>query len=372
MIFARVAVFVTGLTLIAATVGSAVRTLILPRGIPSRITRIVFQVVRVPFNLAAGPRRPWERRDVTMSFFSPIALLVLLATWLVCIVAGYSAMFWGLGHNSLRQAAELSGSSVFTLGTSTAVDAPTTFLSYTEAGVGPLMLALLITYLPSMYGAFSRREAAVASLEVWAGSPPSPLVFVERLLRIRGLDNLESLWKRWNEWFVEVQESHTTLPAVVFFRSPDRRHSWVTAAGALLDTAAVLLSTLERPNDPDAQLCLRAGWLSLRTIAAYFGIDYPPDPTPGDPITIRREEFDQLVDRLVEVGALVRADRDQCWLDYAGWRVNYDQALVGLAALVMAPESPWSSDRELTVTPRAWQTWSRPAPVLHDTGIPAR
>ena len=368
MIAVRVAVFLLGFALILATMSSSVRTLILPRGIPSRITRIVFQIVRIPFNVAARPSRAWEKRDIAMSFFSPIALLALLATWLVSIVAGYGAMFWAVAHSSVRQAAELSGSSVFTLGTSSAADAPTTFLSYTEAGVGPLMLALLITYLPSMYGAFSRREAAVASLEVWGGTPPSPLVLIERLLRIRGLDELESLWRRWNDWFVEVKESHTTLPAVAFFRSPDARHSWVTAGGALLDTAAIIASTLDRPNDPDAQLCLRSGWISLRTVAAYFNIDFPVDPAPGDPITIRREEYDHLVDRLVEVGATVRADRDQCWLDYTGWRVNYDQALVGLATLVMAPESPWSSDRELSQTPRWWQTRKRPAPVLHDTG----
>jgi hypothetical protein len=41
----------------------------------------------------------------------------------------------------------------------------------------------------------------------------------------------------------------------------------------------------------------------------------------------------------------MKPDRDQCWRDFAGWRVNYDTALIGLAKLTMAPQAPWSSDR---------------------------
>ena len=44
----------------------------------------------------------------------------------------------------------------------------------------------------------------------------------------------------------------------------------------------------------------------------------------------------------------LKADRDQAWRDFAGWRVNYDSVLVPLAGLVMAPYAPWSSDRSLS------------------------
>jgi hypothetical protein len=27
----------------------------------------------------------------------------------------------------------------------------------------------------------------------------------------------------------------------------------------------------------------------------------------------------------------MKPDRDQCWRDFAGWRVNYDAALIGVA-----------------------------------------
>jgi hypothetical protein len=47
----------------------------------------------------------------------------------------------------------------------------------------------------------------------------------------------------------------------------------------------------------------------------------------------------------VNAGIPVRADRDAAWLDFNGWRVNYDLPLLGLAGFVMAPYAPWSSDR---------------------------
>jgi hypothetical protein len=41
----------------------------------------------------------------------------------------------------------------------------------------------------------------------------------------------------------------------------------------------------------------------------------------------------------------MKADRDQAWRDFNGWRVNYDASLVGLARVTMAPPAIWSSDR---------------------------
>ena len=121
----------------------------------------------------------------------------------------------------------------------------------------------------------------------------------------------------------------------------------MTAAGAVLDTASFAASTLDRPRDAQAELCVRAGYIALRRVADFFRITYPPDPSPTDPITIRREEYDALYDELAGIGVPLKPDRDQAWSDFAGWRVNYDVVLVALATLVMAPYAPWSSDRRV-------------------------
>jgi len=69
---------------------------------------------------------------------------------------------------------------------------------------------------------------------------------------------------------------------------------------------------------PEAQLCLRAGYLSLRAIADVSGIDHPRNPAPGDPISVDRATFDAVVAQLEGAGVPLRPDRDQAWRDFGG------------------------------------------------------
>jgi hypothetical protein len=261
------------------------------------------------------------------------------------VALGYMGMFWALGTSSLFEAYKISGSSLLTLGIATGTSFPLTLLEFSEASIGLLLLALLIAYLPTMYTAFQRREAAVSMLEVRAGSPPSAIEMILRFQRLHGLDHLGEQWRTWEAWFVDLQESHTSLAALVFFRSPHPDHSWVTAAGAVLDAAALTRSTVDIPTDVQADLCIRAGYLALRHIADFFNVPYNANPQKGDPISVDRQEFDDACERLAAQGVPLKPDRQQSWEDFAGWRVNYDTVLIALAGLTMAPAAPWSSDR---------------------------
>jgi hypothetical protein len=351
MVIVRALVFVAGALLVVATFGSAVRTVILPRGIPAKLARLVFITMRALFRLRIGRNPTYERRDRVMSGYAPTSLLVLLVVWISLVLVGYTAMFWGMGERSIRHAFRLSGSAILTLGFERPANLPATVLAFTEAALGLVLLAMLITYLPSIYNAFSRRESSVTALEIRAGTPPSGVELIERYWVLERIDQLDELWTRWEDWFVDVEETHLSFPALVFFRSPQPDHSWVTAAGAVLDAASLSLAAVDIPRNVRAEFCIRAGYLGLRRIAQFFGIPFDPDPTRGDPITIGRNEFDQACDRLASAGVPLKPDRDEAWLDFAGWRVNYDAVLVALAGLTAAPYAPWSSDRSL----REWR-----------------
>jgi len=341
----RVIVFIFGALLVVFTLFSAIRTLVLPRAAPDAIYSLVFRLVRWIFDLRLRFSSSYLARDQIMAYYAPIALLTLLPVWLIMVTLGYTGMYWALGVPTWYEAFLLSGSSLLTLGFARANDFWQLNLVFSEATFGLLLIALLIAYLPSMYSAFQRRAAAVSLLEVRAGTPPSAVEMLLRFNRIHGIDRLTDQWRAWETWFADLQESHSSLPALVFFRAPQPEHSWITAAGAVLDAAALSRSTLDIPQDFQADLCLRAGYLALRHIADYFQITYNPDPTPGDPISISRAEFEAAYEQLASNGVPVIPDRDQAWQDYTGWRVNYDQVLIKLAELVMAPPAPWSSDR---------------------------
>jgi len=345
----RLLLFLLGAWIVGGTLLSAIKTFVLPRAAPSLLPLVVFRAVRLLFRLRLARATTYEERDRVMALFAPVGLLVLSAAWLLLVGLGYTAMFRAVGVDSWIAALTLSGSSLLTLGFYPPASPFQILLALSEASIGLVLVALLIAYLPTMYSAFSRREAAVTMLETRGGSPPSPVEVLARYRRIGALDRLGDLWAQWEQWFVDVGETHTSLAALSFFRSPRPEHSWVTAAGAVLDTAAIVHSTVDLPPDPQVQLMLRAGYLALRHIADYYDLEYEPEPKPDDPISITRGEFDQVCDRLVDNGLPVKADRDAAWRGFVGWRVNYDTVLLALAALTMAPPAPWSSDRSKLV-----------------------
>lgn len=343
----RVLAAAAGVSVVVAALLSALHTLVLPRGHPVRLSRIVFSVMRRIFELRAHPDRAYEDRDRVMALYAPAALLVLPAAWAAGVMAGSAVLLWGLGIESFRHAALLSAVSFTTLGSIEAPDIPTSAVTVVEAILGLALVALLISYLPSIYGAFQRREVAVAMLETRAGDPPSAVELIERQHRIGRVDDLEDLWDQWRRWFADVEETHTSQGSLAFFRSPTPARSWITAAGCVLDAASLVISVVDTPRSSRAQLAIRSGYLALRRIAGYFQVPYDPDPAPDGPISVQRSEFDDACRRLHRAGVPLVADLDQGWSDYVGWRVNYDVVLLGLAGMVMAPPAPWSSDRAL-------------------------
>jgi hypothetical protein len=346
---------IAGAAIVVLTLLNAVRTFVLPRAAPSRLIAIVFHLVARILGWRAGRRATYAERDRIMALHAPIALLLVPLVWIALVISGYTLLFLAFDAPGIEAALVMSGSSLTTLGFATLETFAQRLLAISEGALGLGIVALVIAYLPSMYAAFQRRETKVALLETRAGAPPNPIVFLQRFARIGWLDHLGTVWQDWEHWFSDVQESHTSLAPLVFFRSPRRDASWVVAAGAVLDAAAFHAAVLDVPPDPRADLCIRSGYLCLRHIADFFGIVHDPDPAPDDPISVSRAEFADACAELNEVGAPLKADLDQAWLDWAGWRVNYDRVLIALAGLTMAPEARWSGDRPLPPAIRLWQ-----------------
>jgi hypothetical protein len=344
--------FAAGLGLVFVVLDAAIRSLVLPRGSVVVLTRIIWVSTRAVFNLIANRFDTYEGRDRVMALYAPLTLLVQPGVWLVMVLSGFMLMFHALGVSSWRVAFTESGSSLFTLGFVRPRDLPGTSLAFAEAAIGLGILALIIAYLPSIYGAFSRREVLVAKLSARAGTPPSAIEFLIRVHRIDELHELDDVWKEWQEWFAELEETHTSQAPLVFLRSPQPDRSWVTAAGVLLDAASFANSTVDIPRSAHAALCVRAGYSALRAIADFFYMPYDSDPQQTDPTSIAREEYDEACRQLADAGVPLKSDLDQAWVDFNGWRVNYDAVLVSLAGLTMAPYAMWSSDRSLLTRTR--------------------
>ncbi len=340
--------FTIGVLIVAIVCDSVVRTFVVPRPAQVTLTRVISLIMRSVFDGFLRFTKTYEQRDRIMALYGPLTLLGFAVTWLALTLLGYMFMFVSVSNESWWEATRTSGSALFTLGFAVPKDGEATILVFTEAAIGLLLIALLIAYLPTIYAAFSRREIVVTELSVRAGTPPLPESLYIRAHRAQLMDRLDSQWRDWEAWFVELEESHTSLPTVNFFRSPNPYRSWLTASGCILDSAAMRLSTIDLPFEPNAGICIRAGYMTLRSIADFFGVPYDPNPEPGDPIAVAREEFLEVYHRMAEAGVPVKADPEQCWRDYAGWRINYDAVLITLGGLLDAPPAPWVTDRSLT------------------------
>lgn len=344
-IFIQLGIFVLGLLLVFVTIASALQTFVLPRGSADFITNAVFRLVRGCFDLLLKRTKNFTTRDRFMALYAPVSVLVLLPVWLILVSIGYAAMFWATGIETFREAFTVSGSSLLTLGFAKGDTVLHTVLAFSEATIGLILVALLIAYLPTMYNAFSAREIAVNLLAVRAGSPPLAPEMLLRYHRIGQLEEINETWEKWERWFAELEESHTSLSPLVFFRSPNPEQSWVTASGAVLDAAALYLSSLELPPSPEAMLCIRAGYLSLRRIADLFRIPFEKAPLyPDSPISITYAEFEMALKSFADQGIPIKENIGQAWQDFAGWRVNYDSVLIDLCELTMAPMATWSGD----------------------------
>jgi hypothetical protein len=360
--------FLLGVATVFVTIASAVRTFVVPRPQNAFLTRVVFQAMINLFNLYIKWRKinTYEGRDRVLAYFAPVTLLILPVVWVMYMILGYMFIYWGMAVRSWEQALTISGSSFLTLGTTPFISLPITLVQFSEATFGLGMVALLISYLPTMYSHFSHREAAVEMLVVRAGSPPSAVEMITRVHRIRGLSYLHEMWEYWEVWFTELEESHTSLAPLIWFRSPQAENSWVTAAGTIMDAAALVTSSVDIPRDPSAQLCIRAGFIALRRIADFFSFEYDHDPHfPRTPISVTRAEFDAAYDELIANGVPMKPDREQCWQDYAGWRVNYDEVLLFIANMIQAPYAPWISDRGQAITSRQFHArfgWKKRTP----------
>lgn len=331
----------TGLALELIVLDAAIRTFLLPRVANVRFSRIIGLTMRWCFNLVAGPSKSYPTRDRVLSMYASFVLLTYQAMWLLTSMVAFAFAFVAAGAPNFSSAFDLAGSSLFTLGVFSAHGAPYTVLEFAAAGVGLTLLALLIAFIPTLYQAFQRRELSVSRLTVRAGIPATPWGVLEIAQSVESYDRLDELWREWEQWFIDVGETHTTLVILNFYRSPNINQTWIGSAASVLDAAALFNAAVDAKPSPTAGLCIRSGWLTLRRLADYFKIPYPVSTDRTLPISITREEFDIVLARLERTGLPLLADRDAAWRDFVGWRVNYDAIIEALYVRFVCPRTDW-------------------------------
>jgi hypothetical protein len=174
-----------GLALLLLILWDAFENVILPRYVTRalRPSRLVFGFLWTAWSACAGKISSSKRRENFLSYFGPLSLLLVLALWALGLVTAFAMLLWSTGSAVLVSGETatfltdlyLSGTTFFTLGLGdvTPIARWARLITVCEAGTGFGFLAVVIAYLPTLYGSFSQREVNISLLDARAGSPPT-------------------------------------------------------------------------------------------------------------------------------------------------------------------------------------------------------
>src|ERR1700678_1003306 len=117
MVVGRDLAAAVGVLLILAGAWSVIGTVIVPRRIRSRLTRVVARGVDAVFHFVADGFDSYEPRDRILAAQAPIQLILQIVAWLAVFELGFALLLWPtMSTGGLVGAFTLAGSSLCTLG----------------------------------------------------------------------------------------------------------------------------------------------------------------------------------------------------------------------------------------------------------------
>jgi hypothetical protein len=212
--------------------------MVVPRGLGSLLTRVIWRVLRTAISALARPFNSYETRDWLLAWLAPLVLVGVLASWLISIFCAYGLMVHAVSALDWPSSFREAGSSLFTLGFASGARSQLNALDFVAAATGPLVIALQIAYLPTLYDAYNRRETEVTLLQARAAEPSWGPELLARQALVGTLDQLEGLYQSWERLAADIGESHANYPVLLAFRSPRPYRSWIIGLLAVMDAAA--------------------------------------------------------------------------------------------------------------------------------------
>jgi len=337
--------FLVGLGIVLAVGSSILRTLVVPRGVRSKLSGLVLRLTLGAYRFVAHRTSTYAARDAVLAYAAPTALILTLATWLGLLFVGFTFLLFSFSPLDWAASFREAGSSLFTLGFASTDRGQLTAVDFLAAATGPVVVGLLIGYLPSLYAAYNRREVDVALLYARGGEPNWGPEIIGRHAIVNSGGELSTLWRDWERWAADVAESHTNYPVLIHVRSAQPNRNWLVALLAVLDSAAFELACNPQHPQGAARVALRQGIVALHDIARAEGIEVEDDPDPDDDIVLTYEQFAEAHRMLTEFGYSAGRSAEEAWPHFRGWRVNYEHAAYELARRIDAVPAPWSGPR---------------------------
>ncbi len=343
----RILAVIFGIVLILLVALDAFETIILPRRVARRfrLVRLITFVIQLGWKSLGYVTRAGARRESILSYLGPLSLLALFGFWAVLFVFGFALLLWGLALPlnapdkviSFTTYLYLSGTTFFTLGLGDITPLPgvARLLVVSEVALGFIFLALVISYVPVIYQAFSRRELRISLLDSRAGSPATAAELLRRNHAGKNVEELRLLLRDWEVWCADILESHLSYPILAYYRSQHDQQSWVEALTVILDTSALILTGIEGLADEPARFTFAMARHAVVDLALVIGIP----PTTGVN-RLSSAEFAHLRDVLAASGIHLR-EGTATEQKLAALRETYEPFVSALADRMLVSLPPW-------------------------------
>jgi hypothetical protein len=344
----RILSIVAGLIIILAVLLDAFETVVLPRRVRRffRLSAAFYGITWIPWKWVTARIQTQARRESFLGYFGPLSLLFLLVLWAAGLVIGFALLQYGggrhvqMGSNVITFGVLLyhSGETFFTLGYGdiTPDSGLSRALSVLEAGMGFAFLGVVIGYLPTIYGAFSRREIEISLLDARAGSPPTASELLRRYGSCPQQDVLDQIFRDWEHWSAEVLESHISYPVLSYYRSQHNNQSWLGALTTILDATAIVITGVEGIRNEQARVTFAMARHAVVDLAQVIHAHY--DPTV--PSRLAPEETELLRKTLSERGLRLR-EGPEAEHKLAHLRGLYEPYVQGMAERLFISLPPW-------------------------------
>jgi len=273
-----------------------------------------------------------KHRAAFLGYYAPLTVVILLLVWGLALIFGYGLLFLAFQGelqprlHDLGAALYFAGTSLLTIGFGdiVATGGITRVLALCAGASGIALASSVISMLFSLYSSLGHREVLVTMLHNRAGSPPSGVTLLETYAHLKMLEELPGFLSAWEEWSTEVLISSLSYPVLPYFRSARPYESWVSALGALLDAATLIISCIENGPAGPAHLLYKSGCQLVNELKDYFKIS-PAQAQAGTP----RSSFEAAYTRLKSAGFCL-ADPEPAWASFIKLRSAYTDAIHSL------------------------------------------
>jgi len=350
---------VAGAIVILFILWDAFETTVLPRRVTRsfRLTRFFYRSTWIPTSALARRLPPGRTRQGLLSAFGPLSLILLFAFWAFGLIVGFALLHDAAGtpgSASFGTSLYMSGTTFFTLGLGDVIPRSPQgrILTVAESGIGFGFLAVVIGYLPVIYGAFSRRETNISLLDARAGSPPTARALISHYGQPENLPSFVAFLRDWEAWTAELMESHLSYPVLCYYRSQHDNQSWLAALTAILDTCSLVAAHVEGEIARQARLTFAMARHAVVDLSQVLKV-------APHPATRERLSHDGLaaIRADLKTAGVVLCDRDEAETRLTEFRRLYEPYVCALADRLLIEIPAWSRAAHAA----NWQTsaWER-------------